>query len=43
MKSSDMIEELRSELHQDLYFIRLNYDKNREMNQQPPAEQVVCG
>lgn len=33
MKSSDMIEQLRSELRQDVHFIRLNYRKNREMTE----------
>jgi len=31
MKNSDMIEQLRSELRQDLHFIWLDYRKNREM------------
>ncbi len=29
----DMIEQLRSELHQDLHFININYHKNREMTE----------
>lgn len=31
MRESDRIEQLRSELRQDLHFIVTNYDKNREM------------
>jgi hypothetical protein len=30
---ADMIEQLRSELHQDLHFIHINYQKNREMTE----------
>jgi hypothetical protein len=32
MKNSDILEQLRSELAQDLHFIEVNYLKNREMS-----------
>ena len=32
MKSSEELEQLRSELRQDLYFIKINHQKNREMS-----------
>ncbi len=33
MKNADTVEQLRSELRQDLYFIELNFKKNREMTE----------
>ncbi|MFP4619219.1 MAG: hypothetical protein ACLFMZ_10290, partial [Spirochaetaceae bacterium] len=33
MKTIDALEQLRSELRQDLHFIELNYEKNREMTE----------
>ncbi|WP_319560704.1 hypothetical protein [Marispirochaeta sp.] len=32
MKNSEGLEQLRSELRQDLYFIKVNHQKNREMS-----------